>query len=379
MLRCFDCNNSAEDARTLVDAGSWTGTTGANSSQQDTVITEQRSMLNSEYRLKFRDFTDDGSAVVGPRASDPGPATAGVARSRTWYTNLIELRRKAVSYKVRGWGRETAASHLVHLYDQAEDPNRQPERKIISALYLETLQPGFTREGRGRAASDTVDGRSRAAAVSAGADSRQPPGADKRRPPGAKASLRLHITERKSRPGSAQPVGARGAADAVDKGRGRSPSRPRAALSLCQQPGTVSPAGPGPPKVSRRPQDGAPAGSAKARAASADSNGSRAGLRPVGAGPAADTAPPKDGSRADAVAADAKSVAEEAVVATQMPAAGSPQEAALAALVKSPPEPTRVKSPEDVAALHSPEPVNWTLPLDTARAFTVTQNVAAGL
>ncbi|XP_071439033.1 mediator of DNA damage checkpoint protein 1 [Hetaerina americana] len=43
-------------------------------------------------------------------------------------------------------------------------------------------------------------------------------------------------------------------------------------------------------------------------------------------------------------------------------------------LVKSPPEPTRVKSPEQIL-MRSPEPVNWTVPLDTGKTFTVTQNV----
>ncbi|XP_059490652.1 nuclear protein MDM1 isoform X3 [Neocloeon triangulifer] len=43
-------------------------------------------------------------------------------------------------------------------------------------------------------------------------------------------------------------------------------------------------------------------------------------------------------------------------------------------LVKSPPEPTRVKSPEQII-MRSPEPVNWTVPLDTGKTFTVTQNV----
>nr|CAD7459763.1 unnamed protein product [Timema tahoe] len=45
-----------------------------------------------------------------------------------------------------------------------------------------------------------------------------------------------------------------------------------------------------------------------------------------------------------------------------------------AALVKSPPEPTRVKSPEQII-MRSPEPVNWTVPLDTGKTFTVTQNI----
>ncbi|KAK7793970.1 hypothetical protein R5R35_003949 [Gryllus longicercus] len=44
------------------------------------------------------------------------------------------------------------------------------------------------------------------------------------------------------------------------------------------------------------------------------------------------------------------------------------------AVVKSPPEPTRVKSPEQII-IRSPEPVNWTVPLDTGKTFTVTQNV----
>lgn len=46
-------------------------------------------------------------------------------------------------------------------------------------------------------------------------------------------------------------------------------------------------------------------------------------------------------------------------------------------IVKSPPEPTRVKSPEQLM-MKSPEPVNWTVPLDTGKTFTVTQNIQDG-
>lgn len=46
-------------------------------------------------------------------------------------------------------------------------------------------------------------------------------------------------------------------------------------------------------------------------------------------------------------------------------------------IVKSPPEPTRVKSPEQMM-VKSPEPVNWTVPLDTGKTFTVTQNIHDG-
>lgn len=46
-------------------------------------------------------------------------------------------------------------------------------------------------------------------------------------------------------------------------------------------------------------------------------------------------------------------------------------------IIKSPPEPTRVKSPEQII-MRSPDPVNWTVPLDTGKTFTVTQNVRDG-
>ncbi len=45
-------------------------------------------------------------------------------------------------------------------------------------------------------------------------------------------------------------------------------------------------------------------------------------------------------------------------------------------VVKSPPEPTRVKSPEGI--IRSPDPINWTVPLDTAKTFSVTQSVRDG-
>ena len=48
-----------------------------------------------------------------------------------------------------------------------------------------------------------------------------------------------------------------------------------------------------------------------------------------------------------------------------------------AALIKSIAEPTRVKSPEQIIN-RSPDPVNWTVPLDTGRTFTVTQNIRGG-
>ena len=46
-------------------------------------------------------------------------------------------------------------------------------------------------------------------------------------------------------------------------------------------------------------------------------------------------------------------------------------------VVKSPPEPTRVKSPTEIM-VRSPDPINWTVPLDTGKTFSVTQSVRDG-
>ena len=45
-------------------------------------------------------------------------------------------------------------------------------------------------------------------------------------------------------------------------------------------------------------------------------------------------------------------------------------------VVKTPTEPTRVKSPE--GSVRSPDPINWTVPLDTGKTFSVTQSLKEG-
>ncbi|XP_043191353.1 translation initiation factor IF-2-like [Amphibalanus amphitrite] len=349
MLRCFDCNTAADDARTLVENGTWTSSSGPASLQQ-TVVTEERSMLSTEYRLKFQDFS--GGSAPPSDASCPDGGVRGLGRAKTWYSDLLESRRKAVTYKVRGWGKESAPSHLVYLYDQAEDPSRPPEKKIISALYLETLQPGLSRgrtpvPDRSRAGTaDSTDGRGRTAAAVSRPLPPPAAAAAAARKASAKAAMKLPINERKPRPGNAHRVRAKTPGDEVDGVSGRSPS------------GARPPAAP-PRRKSPGPRPGGPLRVAAGPEPSAD--GQERG-RPVA------VRRPPAGERPPTAAAAGGAPAESPAAARE----------ALAALMKSPPEPTRVRSPETSAALRSPEAVNWTLPLDTARAFTVTQNVGGG-
>ncbi|KAK5639063.1 hypothetical protein RI129_011555 [Pyrocoelia pectoralis] len=79
----------------------------------------------------------------------------------------------------------------------------------------------------------------------------------------------------------------------------------------------------------------------------------------------------KGGRRAEQSTTVEKSESIEAPIVTE------PEAVDLEPVVKSPPEPTRVKSPEQIL-MRSPDPVNWTVPLDTGKTFTVTQNIREG-
>ena len=62
-------------------------------------------MLSTEYKLKFQDFTGrcqaDGAAPDTTVSDGPVP---GIGRAKTWYSDLLEARRKAVTYKVSAAG-----------------------------------------------------------------------------------------------------------------------------------------------------------------------------------------------------------------------------------------------------------------------------------
>lgn len=82
--------------------------------------------------------------------------------------------------------------------------------------------------------------------------------------------------------------------------------------------------------------------------------------------------------RVSGVTAGDDGVDKESVpVVTSAAANALPPPEILEQIIKSPPEPTRVKSPEQII-MRSPDPVNWTVPLDTGKTFTVTQNVRDG-
>ncbi|XP_037089659.1 uncharacterized protein LOC119110016 [Pollicipes pollicipes] len=104
MLRCFDCNASAADAVPLTQDSSWMGPSNpSKAAAQEPVTTQKRSALNTEYKLKFRPFSDytyvDGRFSGAQDAADGGAAGRD-APATPWYEEVVELRKKASSYKV---------------------------------------------------------------------------------------------------------------------------------------------------------------------------------------------------------------------------------------------------------------------------------------
>ncbi|KAF0307187.1 hypothetical protein FJT64_021433 [Amphibalanus amphitrite] len=405
MLRCFDCNATAADAVQLVQDGSWMGPTPSRAADtQEPVTTQKRSALNTEYKLKFRPFSDytyvDGHFTGARDATDGGGEADRSSADRRGC-------RRAAHPLVRGWGKEMAQPHMAHLYDKEEDSGHLAERKIISALYLETLKPGFVREERGRSPVTT-----------GGASVRQqshPPPSSRKSPGAAKMALKLHAAEGSKRPHSAQPSTDRHTGDVVDRPKGRSPATPRTPTS--RPDGVPSAAA----KPRKRPTERPPSVDKAEKAAAA---ARPPATRPPPAAAAAarpekkvdrPSRPPPEKPEKKAEKPPRPATAKTERSSRPPPAAaapsGTPDSASgkgirggtprsrsahrLAAKAKSPtkaerplsaseevvrsvPEPTRVKSPEGMAPIKSPEPVNWTVPLDTGKTFTVTQNVMGG-
>ncbi|XP_037089656.1 translation initiation factor IF-2-like [Pollicipes pollicipes] len=375
MLRCFDCNASAADAVPLTQDSSWMGPSNpSKAAAQEPVTTQKRSALNTEYKLKFRPFSDytyvDGRFSGAQDAADGGAAGRD-APATPWYEEVVELRKKASSYKVRGWGREMAQPHLAHLYDREEDPSLLAERKIISALYLETLKPGLVREERGRSPVAT-----------GGASVRQqshPPPSTRKSPGATKMALKLHAAEGSKRPHSAQPSSERHAGDAVDRAKGRSPAASRTPTAKADAGAPAER-----PKARKRPTDsagGTPDSGGKGIRGGTPRSRSAHRLAAKARSPTkAEKAPPPAPMASSAPAPETAPEPEPAPAPASIDAGEDAPPAAKPAeeMVRSAPEPTRVKSPEQMAPIKSPEPVNWTVPLDTGKTFTVTQNVMPG-
>ncbi|XP_062532414.1 uncharacterized protein LOC101737983 isoform X17 [Bombyx mori] len=246
----------------------------------------------------------------------------GLAQGDSWYREVLDLRKRAGEYKYRGWGTELAPEHLTQLYNkQIELWYQVSRRSSLSALSLASTNhkvlPRDEKDGKESKNQSPKKFRSFRSAPHQSIHAKLQETKALERSPHKTSPQK----QRKKLQGHSFDEGA--ALDGVKTGENSAFKSPR-----------------------RRPRSADPAPAHLKHAP----NGHDA--RPIK--PSDDEIP---SHRSASVAKD--HFFDDSPV------------------VKSPPEPTRVKSPEQMN-MRSPDPVNWTVPLDTGKTFTVTQNVKNG-
>ncbi|XP_065566391.1 muscle M-line assembly protein unc-89-like isoform X3 [Artemia franciscana] len=108
----------------------------------------------TEYRRKFRPFSlyqyvdghfEKARSVGDPIASeevDSAPAPTEPGKAQPWHKEVTELRKKAIEFKQRGWGIESLPEHLHSLYmEQGTVWDQVSRRSTLAALALASVPP----------------------------------------------------------------------------------------------------------------------------------------------------------------------------------------------------------------------------------------------
>ncbi|XP_041788827.1 actin cytoskeleton-regulatory complex protein PAN1 isoform X7 [Anopheles merus] len=342
-----------------------------------------------------------------PEAGDVSRAQANSGIDNAWYKEVLELRKKAGEYRNRGWGVEMNPdlfTKQVELWDQVS------RRSSLSALSLASSVRPITKEEKDKENNKkSSPTKPRGSRVPGGA---RPVEANRAALPDGlnfsaaarsrKDAIRHHL-ERTTGPdveeGALLPSPTREKLmPAIPRSKADSPQRgspQKTALSRHGSPQKGSPQKSSPKKMSSkgRSQSVGPAvatdGTAPVVAGGSPKRQIRSGST-VAASTASSAAKTH---KKTPTTATAPVIAQNQQLGPQQPerrprpsVEDADKESAptvvpppeiLEQIIKSPPEPTRVKSPEQII-MRSPDPVNWTVPLDTGKTFTVTQNVREG-
>ncbi|XP_066963562.1 nucleolar protein dao-5-like isoform X48 [Macrobrachium rosenbergii] len=336
----------------------------------------------SEYRKKFRPFSQyqyvDGKFH---KVKTDEPA-AGSDASNNWYKEVIELRRQAGQYRHRGWGVETASERLAEIYSkQAELWEQVSRRSSLQALSLAAASPS---RPISKAEKDIENSRRSSPIKHVSTSSRERPTTAPPKPkpaavhtqktPADKADLRSS-KESTPRHHYDRTTGAADGPSRRRSNRASSAARPPPPKDCRSSVGgrsiSVGPENRSPKRTSRPPSTHAAAPAAKPE------------RRPR---PSEETDLKKEKDK-EIIPKDKDGTAKEPVEAMKESSGrkSTPEPRfdpeKYEPVVKTPPEPTRVKSPDQVgkwAMVKSPDPVNWTVPLDTGKTFTVTHNIPEG-
>ncbi|XP_055375024.1 uncharacterized protein LOC129607845 isoform X2 [Condylostylus longicornis] len=277
-----------------------------------------------------------------------------------WYKEVIELRKKAGEYKHRGWGIEIDPDlhkKQKDLWDQVSKRSSLSALSLASTVHRDVVDNRIIDEPILPARVQTIRHhleRTTGPDVEEGALLPSPtreklmPAITKRESESQRGSPKKSVPSRHGSPQKGSP----------QKG---SPKKTYKARSQSVGPGAAVEANESSPKRQLRSTSTAPSSAPPA---------TKVSKKPGSAVPAPTTTTTERKPRPYDDAGHDAGVS----VSSCSPQLAPEQ---IEHIVKSPPEPTRVKSPEQII-MRSPDPVNWTVPLDTGKTFTVTQNVKDG-
>ncbi|XP_076262599.1 uncharacterized protein LOC143197763 isoform X7 [Rhynchophorus ferrugineus] len=290
--------------------------------------------------------------------------SADLDNDSSWYREVVELRKKAGEYKHRGWGSELAPERLSDIYNkQIELWDQVSRRSSLSALSLAShmTNKSYTKEDKeednNRKSSPTKAYRN------AENNARM-----------IRDIIRHHLE--------------RTTGGSELDGLILSPTREKLEPTIPRKDDDSRGSQKNSPKKSSPLKTTAKRGSQKGKQARSQSVGpttessnkekqspKRQSRSTVKEGrKSASNTPSNKRPRPSSEQPKSEQVAEETKKNQENE---QPESIEYEPVVKSPPEPTRVKSPEQII-MRSPDPVNWTVPLDTGKTFTVTQNVRDG-
>ncbi|CAH1728773.1 unnamed protein product [Chironomus riparius] len=352
----------------------------------DAATTHEKKDIQNEYRKNFKSAFHSEKEKYGFEHEtlnkvDNKVVVNGSTYDPSWYKEVIELRKKAGEYRNRGWCGETSRE----LYKKQQDLWKEVSRRSsLSALSLaSSIKQPITKEDKDR--ENKI---------------KSSPTKPSRRIPG---SARL-IDNRTATDGNLFGRFRRdnirhhlerttGSADVEEGALIPSPTREKLMPTLPRSK-TGSPSRGSPQKTFSSSRHGSPL---KGSPQKSPKKISKVG-RSQSVGPTVSEGSPKKQPKpmsasitASTASSSAKAHNKKTPVSTPTAGAdhharqidenavdGAPQifqPESIEQIVKSPPEPTRVKSPEQIVIMRSPDPVFWTVPLDTGKTFTVTQNV----
>ncbi|XP_014250553.1 nuclear protein MDM1 isoform X3 [Cimex lectularius] len=342
-------------------------------SKEDKFKLSQKSEIKTEYEKNFRPFSQYDSNEIRPVKGKRDPFIQPQPQQQlpdTWFTEVIELRKKAGQYKHRGWGTELVPEHIAELYSKQMGLWEQVSRRSsLSALSLasSTHRPISKEEKEkenNKKSSPTKNWQHSKLGKGEKYDDYKKDGIHRsrfdnfvrhhlERTTGVGEQGILHSpTREKLEPVIPRKKDGSDLSQSPQKahytGRSQSAGSPKRGTSKLHQ---KTP----PPEKRERPTtlQTAPTRT-KSNTGSVKASDSKA----------RGTHKPKEITSPNVNDTDKNKEEPDAAILSEP-------------VVKSPPEPTRVKSPEQIL-MRSPEPVNWTVPLDTGKTFTVTQNVSQG-